>query len=120
MLSDDELTAMQDTQALAFPDSARVYRRVSTADGQGGYTQTWPTVTHTYACRLSYRGVPSAYVALAAARNQTPLMVTFADDADVLAGDRLSINLGAQIEVIGIASGGAWITALRVVCVAVV
>ena len=119
MLTDAELAAMRDAQEAVLPDEAAVYRRVRTTDSHGGQIETWPEVTHTYGCRLSYRGIPSAYISMAAARNQVPLMVTFSQGADVLAGDRLSINGGAAVSVIGIASGGEWETAVRAVCVAV-
>jgi hypothetical protein len=113
-----DLEMMRTAQEEALPDSCAVKRRVSTANTTGGHVDTYPTTTYTYPCRLSVSGVPSAYLALAAERHQTPVMVTFAHDADVLISDRLVIG-GRTLSILGFASGGAWLTALRVVAVEV-
>ena len=118
ILTADDLEIARTAQETAFPDSCLVKRRVSTANTTGGHVETYPATTHTYACRLSVSGVPSAYLALAAERHQTPFVVTLKHDADVLVSDRLVIG-GRTLSILGFASGGAWLTALRVVAVEV-
>lgn len=118
-LSAADLATMRAAQSAALPDTATVKRRVQTADTVGGTTYTWPSATATLACRLSSRGVPSTFIELYADRNAHLWMVTFANGANVLAGDRLVIG-SRTMQVIGFASGGEWQTALRAVCVEVV
>lgn len=97
------------------PDTILVKRRVQTANTSGGYTYTWPATTHTYAGRLSAHGVPSEYLQMGREAGRMMWMVTLAYNADVLSTDRLTSG-GHNLEVLGFDSGGAYITALRVVC----
>ena len=118
MLSASDLTALQAAQEGLLPDTCAVHRATTEADGLGGVTASWAPTGDAYACRLSSRGVPDEYLQLAAVRGKTPWMVTLPTGADVLRTDRLVI--GSQtLEVVGFASGGAWETAKRAICVEV-
>lgn len=115
MLSAAELAAMQAAQAEAMPDTCVRSRVTLTADSMGGATAGTPT-TANYACRLSSRGVPDEYLAMARASGKQLWMVTLPSAADVLSTDILTVN-GVKMEVLGFASGGVWQTAKRAVCV---
>lgn len=114
-LSATELSRMRATQEAAMPDSCQVKRRVETGDGLGGTGFTWPSVTHTYDCRLSTQGIPAEYLRYARETRRQSWMVTMARGSDVLATDQLVIGT-RTLEILGFASGGAWETALRVIC----
>jgi len=114
-LTATELSRMRATQDAAMPDSCQVKRRVQTTDGLGGTGFTWPAVTHTYDCRLSTQGIPAEYLRYARETRRQAWSVTIAHGSDVLATDRLIIGV-RTLEILGFASGGAWETALRVIC----
>lgn len=117
-LTSSDLAMERASQETWMPDTVLVKRRVQTANTSGGYTFTWPSTTHTYDGRLAAGGVPSEYLALARESGRMAWMVTLPHDADVLSTDRLFVG-SRTLEVLGFNSGGAYITALRVVCVEV-
>lgn len=114
-LTDTELSRMRATQDSVMPDSCQVKRRVESADGLGGTRFTWPAVTHTYDCRLSTQGIPAEYLRYARETRRQAWIVTVAQGSDILGTDRLVIG-ARTLEVLGFGSGGAWETALRVIC----
>lgn len=106
---------MRAAQATALPETATIQRATTSRTASGGTTTNWATAG-TAACRLSSRGVPQEYLEAGAARGVQYWMVTLPYGTDVRRTDRLVI--GAQtLEIVGMASGGAWETALRAVCV---
>ena len=114
LITAGELALDRADQALLFPDSAAVYRRVQTPDTSGGNSYTWPTLTHTYACRVAPQS-PSRYLLNERVSDRQQWVVTFAYGADVLSTDKIVAG-GHTLYVVGFQSGGAWATALRVVC----
>lgn len=116
-LSTDDLTAMRAAQEVLLPDTCTVSRAVETADGLGGLTRTWYDV-ETCACRISSHGAPMEYLQAAALQGRTVWMVTLPYGTDVTREDRLTID-GGDLEILGFASGGAWESAVRAVCVGV-
>lgn len=118
LLTAGDMAAMRAAQNAALPDTCTRTRTPLVADDMGGQKAGTPTVA-SYACRLSNRGVPAQYEAMGAVLGQQLWMVTLPYNADVIAEDVLTI--GAQnMRVLGIASGGAWETATRAVCVEVI
>ncbi len=118
MLSSTELAAIRATQQEALPDTCVVQSRAYTPDGQGGLEGgDWQDGTR-YACRLSSRGVPKEYLEMAAIEGVQYWMVTLQHDAVVTREDRLKIG-DRVMSIVGFASGGAWETAKRAVCVEV-
>lgn len=117
MLSSDELAAIRAEQVATMPDTCTVQSVTRTADGMGGFTEDWDD-SASYACRLSSRGVPREYLEMAAAQGAHYWMVTLPHGAVVTREDRLKIGDRA-LSIVGFASGGAWETALRAVCVEV-
>jgi len=118
MLTNADLAYMRATQEDALPDSCTRERTPMVADGQGGFIAGTPVVV-TLPCRKASRGIPDHYMAMQAAQGKQLWMVTFAYGADVRARDVLTIG-GVDMTVLGLASGGAWETAVRAVCVEVV
>jgi head-tail adaptor len=116
-LSSSDLTALRAEQAALMPDTCTVSRLTATADGLGGTTRTWAT-SSTLACRLASNGAPMEYMQSAALQGRTVWMVTLPYGSDVTRADRLTIS-GHVLEILGFASGGAWETAKRAVCVEV-
>lgn len=112
-----EISAMQDAQESLLPDTATVRTKMRTANGIGGFTETWANGA-TYACRLSNRGVPREYQQQAAVTGVQYWMVTLPHDATATRKDRLAIG-SRTLEIVGFASGGEWETAKRAVCVEV-
>ncbi len=117
MLSATELAAMRATLNASLPDTAQVQTLTRTADGMGGYTESW-TLGASYSCRLSSRGVPQEYLQQAAVQGAQYWMVTLPYNAAVTRQDRLIVG-GKMLSIVGFQSGGAWETAKRVVCVEV-
>jgi head-tail adaptor len=114
-LTSSDLAMERDSQNNWLPDTVLVKRRVATANSSGGAAFTWPATTHTYAGRLSANGIPDEYLSLTRERGRAAWMVTLPYNADVLSSDRLVVA-GHTLEVLGFQSGGAEMTALRVVC----
>jgi head-tail adaptor len=117
MLTDSDLAAMRQAQEAALPETATIKRATNTRTASGGTTQSWATAG-TSACRLSSRGVPREYLEAGAARGVQYWMVTMPHGTNVTREDQLVIG-ARTLEVVGFASGGAWQTALRAVCVEV-
>lgn len=53
LLSQAELDDLHATYATALSDQCQLKPSVDTDDGQGGYTQGWPSVRETVACAVS-------------------------------------------------------------------
>jgi len=119
LLDTVDIEILRTAQESTLPDSCAVKRRTSTANTTGGFVETWPATTYTYACRISVNGIPDSFLQMAAERRRTPYILTLAHDADVQISDRLVIG-GKTLGVIGFASVGTWQSALRVVAFEVV
>ncbi len=52
MLTDNDLEYMRGIIAELLPDTCNILSLTRTADGMGGFTETWGTVTANIACRL--------------------------------------------------------------------
>jgi len=52
LLTDADLTYMQNVIADMLPDTCNILSEALAADGQGGQTSTWGTVSTSVACRL--------------------------------------------------------------------
>ena len=114
MLSATDLAAMKATQATALPSTCSISRRVLSPDGLGGYSETWPTLTASVACRLSAHSAPTEAVMAERYGGRQTWMLTTPAGTDVTADDRVVID-SVTYEVVGIASAGAWETARRVI-----
>jgi hypothetical protein len=117
MISAAFLATMRAVQNRALPGTCTRTRTALVSDSMGGQ-KAGTASTASYACRLSTRGVPSQYQAMGAVLGQQLWVVTLPYSADVIAEDALTIG-SQSMRVLGIASGGAWETATRAVCVEV-
>lgn len=112
MLTDAELAAMRDVDASAMPYTGYVMRYVGTADGMGGYRETWGTVG-TVVCdlwQLNLRQNEIVSGGQIVARAGWRIDVPF--DADVTARDRMTIE-GRTFEIVRVNNDAAWRTHLR-------
>lgn len=111
-----ELDRMRDAQEDAMPDTRTVLRATRTVTSSGGHSTTPATTVATYACNIM--PASSATIALYADRLQgrAGWIATFAHDADVQMGDRLT-GSSPILDVIGVHAGGSWRSALRCICV---
>jgi head-tail adaptor len=114
VLTAAELAAMRAVQKAALPETATIRRATASRTTTGGTSLEWSDAG-TAACRLSSRGVPQEYLEAGAARGVQYWMVTLPYGTDVRREDRLVIA-ARMLEVVGLASGGEWETAMRVVC----
>lgn len=116
LLSGQVLKEMRAAQELAMPDTAAIVRYTTSSDSKGGTTPTLVTDAGTTICRVSSGGAPSEYLQDERAAGRQLWMITMPYDANVLATDKLTIG-SVTYGIIGFASGGAWMTAKRAVCV---
>jgi len=54
ILSNSELAQMRAAIGEHFPDTCHILSRTNTADGYGGVTATWGTLTDSVSCRADY------------------------------------------------------------------
>ena len=120
MLTSAELTAMRSVQTEALPDTCHILRLGGTADGMGGYVESWGTAGTAVACRFAPTGGAESSVAGKLSEIAT-YSFTFSQGQDVRAADRLKYGT-RTFDVSTLAAGnvdGAWQTAVRVVAVEV-
>lgn len=111
-----DLTALRTTQTAALPSTGTLSRAVLTSDGAGGQTAGTPT-TSSVACRVA----PTTGQLVPVATRLTALTtwtVTFSYNADVQAGDTLTVGTRA-LRILSVLDGGSWETARRAIAVEV-
>lgn len=115
MLSAAELAEMRSVQALAQAGTAVISRKTLTADGMGGFTETW-AASGTVTCRV-WPARESGAESLIADRitESDAWVITVPYATDVAAEDRVVAD-GRTFEVVT-AIAHTWETARRVVCV---
>jgi head-tail adaptor len=113
MITAAELTAMQATQNLAMPGTAVIQRATLSANGMGGFTETWAAIG-TAIARLY--PVPSRAISEMVSGEQvisfTRWAVTMPVGTSILAKDRLLIS-GRTFEVGEVNNSESWQTAVR-------
>ena len=90
-LSKRELKEMQDAVSGLYPDVAQILSVTSTADGQGGFTEAWGTLTRNVPCRIDAL-VGSERQTDGSLRAFTTLEVTFAFDVTVSEANRIEVG----------------------------
>lgn len=114
MLSAAELSDMRDTEESLMPDTAIIIkRRTLSADGFGGFNETWGTAG-TVACHLwpANRAL-SEHVGGGQLISQGDWYIKVPFDTDVKAQDRIYIS-SRTFEVVWVPNNQSWSTALRV------
>lgn len=109
-----ELAGFRDEQEVYLPDSCQVLRPVGAEDAVGTWSTVGTAVAHTYDCRLM-SGSPREFSIGEALSAEVIWTVTLPHDADVLHDDTLLVS-GHALKIVGAASGGSLVTALRLVC----
>lgn len=114
MLTAAEITAMQDTQKAALPDTCTIKTRTLTPDGLGGYAETWTDRASNVACRLTPEADPTEDVVADRFRGRALWTLTLADGQAISHDDRVVVGSDTY-EVAGVREGGAWRTATRLI-----
>jgi hypothetical protein len=109
-----ELAGFRDEAEMYLPDSCQVLRPTRTKDAVGTWVTVGTAVAHTYDCRLN-AGAPREFIVGAQLAGEVLWTMTLAHDADVLHDDTLSVS-GHALKIVGAASGGSYVSALRLVC----
>jgi len=119
LLTAAELASMRATQALAWPDVATHLTPTSTANALGEAVIAWGTAGTAIPCRLAPVQAQTRISSVATETVTLPnWVVTMAYSGTVHAGDRLAIG-SRTYEVLAVADGFNWRTALRVECISV-
>jgi hypothetical protein len=109
-----ELISMRDDiEAVALPDTCSILALARTADGQGGYTESWGTAVGGTAvpCRLDSRGGGRNPVA-AAQQSYSDWVLTVAHDVALTTDNRVTHG-GETYNVLAVNDDGSWPLALR-------
>lgn len=109
MISDDELSAMQETQEVLMTDSAQIWRLEQTPDDTGGIGESDEMVV-TMKCRIAAPTVLEKVIA----GKESPsgiVRVTFPAESDIRMGDRLDLSNGQIVDVLGFVAPGTIETA---------
>lgn len=116
LLTDAEITGMRSTIDDSLPDTATHQTVTETADGMGGHSRAWATVT-TYACRLSPMGALERVLGSRWA-SVGDWVITLTHDAAVEVDDRLLVS-GRTFTIKALPVGRSWELSRRAICVEV-
>jgi hypothetical protein len=112
MLTADELDAMRAAQASALPETTTITRPAFDTDGYGGATRTWDTVAEDVPCRFAAStGTETADQGRVTSRRTWT--VTVPDGTDLQVGDQVTGPGGLTLDVVAVATRGAWTTAIQ-------
>ena len=115
MLTAAEVAEMRSTQVLAQAGTCVITRGALTADGMGGFTQTW-SAAGTVSCRVMPATESGAERLISDRITEADAwVITVPQGTDVVAKDRIAES-GRTFEVVA-PLPHTWETALRVVCV---
>ena len=109
-----ELAGFRDEAEMYLPDSCQVLRPTRTKDAVGTWVTVGTAVAHTYDCRLK-AGSPREFTVGEQLAGEVLWTLALPYDADVLHNDMLLVS-GHDLRIVGAASGGSYVSALRLVC----
>lgn len=95
LLTDSDLSYMQGVIADMFPSTCNILSEALSADGQGGQTSTWGTVSTAIPCRLDEEAGRNANQLVpvgTALREAHRYMLSLAYDVTISAHDRVEIG----------------------------
>ena len=95
LLTDADLSYMQDTIADMFPGTCNILSEALASDGQGGQTSTWGTVSTSVSCRLdesSQTGGNQLVPTAGALREAHRFVLSLPYDATISAHDRVEYD----------------------------
>ncbi len=114
LLSSAELVNMQaEVQSTALPDTCTILSATRTSNGQGGYTNTWGTVSSSVACRLDFVTGNELTVAVAI-QPATRWMLNLPYGTTVLSTYRFVHNTNTYAAVADPNSDASWATCVQV------
>jgi len=115
LLSPRELESCRREVERTLPSLVEIRRFTSTADGQGGYTETWANVAINVAARImperTMSGGPTEGVEADRQSEGANYILTLRWDTDITPRDRV-VYEGTEYEVVGVNSG-SYVTARR-------
>jgi head-tail adaptor len=114
MLTATELSAMREIEESVLSSTGIIKRRTLTADGMGGYTESWAAVG-TVDCdvwQISQRGDRERTTEGAQPISKADWFITVPYDTDLVAADRMEIS-SRTFEVTFVPNDSSWLTALR-------
>lgn len=121
-LSTTELTDLRTFVTDIMLNTCSIKRRTSTNDGYGGVTTTWATLASNIACRYSF-GAPSASGQVAGRiveQEASSWRVTVPYGTDVTALDRILLDNGQELEVLGVSVPQTFSTSVVCNCAPVI
>lgn len=111
-LNNTQLKAMRTALRKLLPDLGEVLRATRTPDGQGGWVETWGTLSTRNPCRVDAARQIETEIG-AGVQNYANWIITAYDTATVAEGDRWQVG-GVQYAVTGIDAGKSWACTLRI------
>lgn len=113
LLSDAELAQIRADVALMLPDTCNILSPAGTADGYGGYTEAYGTVSAGVACRLDpIQG--NEQVAGAAPQDFYRYMLTLPYGTAITIANKVVIST-VEYKVVSVDAGKSWDTSRRCV-----
>ena len=111
LLQTSDLTYLRDEILVALPDTVTIQRKAMTADGQGGFSESWGDAYQSVSARLA---TPSGSERIAQERIDTLITttITLPFSQNVLLNDRI-IHPDGSFEVVSINENQSWGTAKR-------
>ena len=117
LLTAADVTYMQSVIADMLPDTCNVLSEALAADGQGGQTSTWGTVTTNVACRLdeqTQRGANQLIPFGNALRESHRYILSLPYDTTINAHDRVEVGANTY-HVVSVNAGVSWQAVMRAV-----
>lgn len=106
MISTKELEAMRSILANTFPDTCSILTVTRTADGEGGFTESWGTTTSGVACRLDMQSGSESMNA-DALTPYTRWVLSVASSESITTNNRILIG-STTYNVLSVNSGASW------------
>ena len=121
LLTDSDLSYMQDTIADMFPSTCNILSEALASDGQGGQTSTWGTVSTAVSCRLDEETARNANQLVpvgTALREAHRYILSLSYDATISAHDRVEVG-SSTYHVISVNDHISWQAVTRAVLEAI-
>lgn len=115
MLSNAELAALRNVQATTMRDVAIVKRATQTADGMGGFTETWATA-YTTVCRIAPAGSKDVQLLAGRLNEKSAWRITVPQSTDVTEADRIEVG-ARSFEILQVLDMRTYETARVCLCV---
>mgnify|MGYP003139877660 FL=1 len=106
LLQDGDLAYVRAEVVTSLPDKIDIQRRTNTADGQGGFSESWETAYQDVSARITY-GSGSNSVGVEQENRSRQLKVSVGHNQSIESGDRLLLS-GDTLEVLSVDLPDSW------------